>query len=107
MSPCEWQRKTITHMLKAQYDSHPQCAQIVGDDFNHRDWHNSKHPVTRTFLTDLHFTNPAYDEAHNSDNTNPIPITFTHHKTWIDHILHAGWAVMRSYRDYKTDLITT
>ena len=105
-SPCQWQRSLISQLLRKQYDEHPNCAQIVGGDFNHRDWHIPNHPVSRTFLNDLQLQNTAYDAVH-LNSTLPQPVTYLNTNTWIDHILHTGKSEVKDFCDYRNDLITT
>ena len=107
MTPCKWQRTIIAQLLQEQYDSNPNCAQIVGGDFNHRDWNNLNHPITRTFITDLQLNNAAYDAVYAAKGDVPSPITFPQNGSWIDHFLHIGRVDILDFRDYKTDLVTT
>lgn len=75
-TPIQWQRTIITQMLQAQYDSAPDCSQIVGGDFNHRNWSDLNHPVTNTFLNELHLSNPAYSAYISSCENIPQPVTY-------------------------------
>ena len=106
-SPCQWQRSLITQLLSEQYDAHPNCAQIVGGDFNHRDWYLADHPISQTFLTDLQLQNTAYDAVHLIDSNLHQPVTYLNTNTWIDHILHTGKTEVKDFCDYRNDLITT
>ena len=106
-SPCQWQRNLISSLLKEQYDSHPNCAQIVGGDFNHRNWDIPDHPVTHTFLSDLQLSNSAFDAVHSDTSNIPTPVTFLSTNTWIDHILHSGRSEINDFCDYSSDLVTT
>ena len=107
MTPCKWQRTIIAQLLKEQYDSSLNCAQIVGGDFNHRDWSNLNHPTTRTFISDLQLNNAAYDAVNAAKGDIPSPITFPQNGSWIDHFLHIGRVDILDFCDYKNDLVTT
>ena len=106
-TPIQWQRTIITQMLQAQYDSAPDCSQIVGGDFNHRNWSDLNHPVTNTFLNELHLSNPAYSAYISSCGNIPQPVTYLPKGTWIDHILHIGRTEVTDFRDYQHSLVTT
>ena len=106
-SPPQWQRNIITSMLQEQYDAHPDCSQIVGGDFNHRQWSDPSHPTTRTFIHDLQLTNTAFLAHASSCDEIPQPITYIPRATWIDHILHIGRTEVTDFRDYRHSLVTT
>ena len=106
-TPCRWQRSLLTKMLKDQYDTHPNCVQIVGGDFNHKNWHIRNHPTTHTFLSDLQLQNTAFDAVNLTQANIPTPVTFPNHESWIDHILIIGRAEVKDFCDYRDDLITT
>ena len=105
--PCKWQRSIIEQLLKSQYDNHPNCSQIVGGDFNHRDWANINHPITQTFINSLHLTNYAYEAVATSQGHIPSPITYLTHNTWIDHFLHIGRIDVTDFCDYRNSPVTT
>ena len=107
LTPTQWQRDTIAQMLEVQYDSHPDCSQIVGGDFNHGNWSDVTHPTTRLFLHDLNLLNSAFQAFTHANGEIPQPITYLPKQTWIDHILHTGRTEITDFRDYQHSLVTT
>ena len=106
LNSCEWQRSVIASLLQNQYDLHPNCAQIIGGDFNHSNWSSPSHPITHLFLSQLKFTNDVYN-ATSLDNSIQTPVTFPSASTWIDHFLTKGRVETNNYITHHDSLITT
>ena len=92
--------------LQIHVDLHPNCAQILGGDFNHSNWSSISHPITHLFLTQLNFTNDVYT-ATSLDNTIQTPVTFPSASTWIDHFLTKGRVETNNYTTHSDSLLTT